>query len=133
METAMEPCAEADGEPKHLLVVDDEPLVCEMLVRTLSRRGLHSFAAHDGLEALRVIEQHHEQIGAVLSDVRMPRVDGIRLARVLAETHPDLPVALMSSELDPLELEDLCNVKQWLVKPFDTEVLVAKVAELLEC
>jgi DNA-binding NtrC family response regulator len=79
------------------------------------------------------VERHHQDIGAVLSDVRMPIVDGITLARTLALAHPDLPIALMSTQLDMSAIQDLGNVRFWFVKPFDTELLVSKVGKLLEC
>lgn len=129
----MEPCAEGDSEPKQLLVVDDEPLVREMLIRLLVGRGFAVLAADNGSAALSLVEQHHQKIGAVLSDVRMPMVDGITLARTLSLLHPNLPIALMSTQIDMSAIEDLGNVRFWFVKPFDTEVLISKVGHLLEC
>ena len=127
----MEPCADDAAEPKHVLIVDDEPLVRQLLVRVLGRRGFASLEAKDGSDAMNLVERHREMIGAVLADVRMPKVDGIKLARYLALSHPDLPVALMSTDFDPSELEGLDNVKHWLLKPFGNDLLAATVGALL--
>jgi CheY-like chemotaxis protein len=127
----MKPRTAAGTKRKRLLIVDDEPLVRVMLARVLGSRGVAVFEAENGLEALNFVERNHLRIGAVLSDVRMPLVDGISLARALALTYPDLPVALMSTQFDSSAFGDLRNVKQWLAKPFDTAALVATVGELL--
>jgi CheY-like chemotaxis protein len=77
----VEPCD--DPEPKHILIVDDEPLVRLMLARVLADRGFAVLEAEDGSDAVHLDEQHRQSIGAVLSDVRMPRVDGS--VRILAD------------------------------------------------
>jgi CheY-like chemotaxis protein len=74
-----------------LLIVDDEPLVRKMLVRLLASRGYAALEAENGSEALELVAEHGDRIWAVLSDVRMPQVNGIRLAEALAATHPEIP------------------------------------------
>lgn len=61
----------------NLLVVDDEPKLCDLLSSALSQNGVQVFTASNGLHALKVLEQ--EDIDLVISDWRMPGMDGPQL------------------------------------------------------
>ena len=58
----------------NVLVVDDEPKLCDLLSSALSQSGIQVFTASNGLHALKVLEQ--EDIDLVISDWRMPGMDG---------------------------------------------------------
>ena len=77
-----------------ILVVDDEGAVRRFALRVLEREGYGVVEARDGIEALEVIRQGHE-FDAVLSDIVMPRMNGVELMQALSTTSPDLPVILM--------------------------------------
>jgi CheY-like chemotaxis protein len=110
-----------------ILVVDDEAAVRLLTTRILEARGYSVIEAGDGSDALALLESMAEPIDLVISDVVMPRFDGLELARSMEiMTHPP-PILLMSGwALSRLELE-----RPLLVKPFDAHELLAAVDSLL--
>jgi CheY-like chemotaxis protein len=78
-----------------ILVVDDEGAVRRFALRVLEREGYRVVEARDGIEALELIRQGHE-FDAVVSDIVMPRMNGVELMQALSTAAADLPVILMS-------------------------------------
>jgi two-component system, cell cycle sensor histidine kinase and response regulator CckA len=111
-----------------VLVVDDEPGIRHLASRILVDEGYLVQEAGDGLEALNIIQRGQVMIDAVLSDIVMPRLNGVELLQALARTHPALPIVLMSGyggeELTRRGIASPCAV---LSKPFPPERLVAEV------
>ena len=77
------------------LVVDDEPGVRGFLKRMLQSQGFQCFEAGSGLEALRVLDQIGEP-PLIVSDMRMPEMDGIRLLEEVRARYPDTSVIMLS-------------------------------------
>ena len=78
-----------------VLVVDDEQAMREFLTVLLEKQGHGVIAACDGEQALKLVEKQPPDL--VISDVRMPKVDGIGLLAGIRERHPDLPVILITA------------------------------------
>jgi len=112
----------------HVLVVDDEPLVRLFASRVLVAEGFVVDEADDGATALELIRTGRVAPAVVVSDVVMPRLNGVQLLQSLSTVRPDLPVILMSgyaaAELAHRGITSPCGV---LAKPFPPEVLVAEV------
>ncbi len=118
---------------KKVLVVDDEPAVLFALSEALvdKRRGLQVVTAANGREAMQVLQT--EKVDLVVSDLRMPEVDGFELLAHLRRNHPSLPVILMTA-LGPDETSarlDAEGALECLSKPFDVAVLRRKIADML--
>jgi len=79
-----------------VLVVDDDPEVRETLVNILEARGYTVIDAASGREALDILE-HDETVQVLFTDVMMPGISGITLARKAMELRPDLKVVLASA------------------------------------
>jgi DNA-binding NtrC family response regulator len=111
-----------------VLVVDDEPGIRRFVGRILREEGFGVDEAPDGAAALDLICQGAVDPTVVLSDIVMPRLDGLQLVRSLSALKPGLPVLLMSgygpSELAQRGMPGLCGI---LAKPFAPELLVAEV------
>jgi len=107
-----------------VLVVDDDPAVRHMLGRMLVEDGFTVVEAADGLEGLDQVAR--QPVAVVVTDVRMPRMDGHELARRLATEWPRIRVLLVSAY--PGESTELPN--RWLTKPFRPEEFVAIVRSL---
>lgn len=114
--------------PHQVLVVDDEPGVRQLAARILYEEGFGVYEAVDGRDALDFIERGDVSLDAVLSDIVMPRLNGVQLTELLARTHPDLPIVLMSGYgLDELAQHDIAAPCSVLGKPFSPERLVSEV------
>lgn len=113
---------------EYVLVVDDEPMIRRFATRVLREEGFGVHEAADGAEALELIRHGVADVDIVLSDIVMPRVNGVQLLQSLSTLRPDLPVILMSgygtAQLAERGIASPCGV---LAKPFSREALVAEV------
>ena len=108
-----------------VLVVEDEPAIREVVADLLQDEGYAVRQASDGLQAIDELEV--DDVDLVLSDVRMPRLDGPSLARRLRGRGRAVPVVLMSA----VDVEvDLPGVR-FLPKPFDRDHLLHVIGSAL--
>lgn len=111
-----------------MLVVDDENAVRRFAARVLERDGFEVLEASDGAEALDLAKVGNAPIDVVVTDIVMPRLNGVELMQALSVSHPDLPVILMSgyatAALSELGIAAPCSI---LTKPFTAERLLAEV------
>ena len=116
-----------------ILVVDDEPGLRRLACQTLERAGYAALEAEDGLQALRLLEEQAGRIALVVSDIRMPNLDGIELEQVCRERWPTLPVVLMSGEVTRDWVVRLVRqgAHQVLRKPFLGDALLEAVRSTL--
>ncbi len=77
-----------------ILVVDDEPSICSMVNRFLEMNNYQADIANNGKEALEMIEKNHYQL--VLSDIKMPEMDGISFMQAAKEVNPEILFIIMS-------------------------------------
>src|SRR5512144_530254 len=121
-----------------ILVVDDEPDICELARDSLVAAGYKVLEAGDGEEALTVSAACTEPIHLLLTDVVMPRLNGVELARRLTLKRPDMKVLYMSgfavvgAQTEQLSGPGLQPGDPILPKPFSTEALVRKIREVLD-
>ena len=80
-----------------VLVVEDEDLVREFASRYLEVHGYRCLEARNGSEALDVVRQHGDEIGAIVTDVIMPVMGGRELKERVAELSPNIPVLFISA------------------------------------
>lgn len=115
------------GSPGRVLVVDDEPAIRRFTSRVLVEHGFSVQVATDGLEALQAL-QSDRFLDLVVSDIVMPRLNGIELYQTMATAYPDIPVILMSGygtdRLNELGIALPCGV---LAKPFLPKILISEV------
>jgi DNA-binding NtrC family response regulator len=115
-----------------VLVVDDDPTVRALTTRILSESGFGIREAPDGQVALEVIQASGDLVHLVLSDIVMPRLNGVELLQILSVSHPELPIILMSgyqpADLHAQFIAAPCGV---LAKPFEAESLIAEVRRCL--
>lgn len=115
-----------------ILVVDDDELVRDVLVATLVDFGLEAVAAPDGPSALAQLEQ--QQVDLVLSDVRMPGMDGIALTQTIRSKYPTIPVLLVTGAADVhLSIKATeAGASGLMSKPFQPDILIDQIREILE-
>ena len=116
-----------------ILVADDEPAIRTLITNILKVEGYRLIEAVDGLDALQKIRQQDAQIDLLLTDVRMPRMDGMALARRVVEALPGTPVLYISAF--PFDLEEERARHEacvFLPKPFTRKVLLDAVRKCLQ-
>ncbi len=120
---------------KRVLLVDDDPMVREVLRTCLQRAKLDVFVAKDGLDALAAYKRYGKDVGLVISDITMPNMDGVELTAQIRTQNPSLPFILVSGDADTnLEamLARLGNDRPLLIKkPFAVKGLIEEVKRLL--
>ncbi|KAF0222861.1 MAG: Response regulator [Rhodospirillaceae bacterium] len=112
-----------------ILLVDDEVLAALMLADHLQQRGYGVDVAHDGQEAFDLCHQH--VYDAVVTDIRMPRMDGMDLIRHLHDLQPGTPVIVASGHVRSGHAEDFPDsVAQVIGKPFSPTQISEALAKL---
>jgi two-component system chemotaxis response regulator CheY len=116
-----------------ILAVDDSPSMRDMVRIALSGAGFQVTQAADGAEALEIARK--DTFDLVLSDVNMPRMDGISLIRALrAEaSYKHTPILMLTTEssADRKREGKDAGATGWIVKPFDPDQLVATMQRVL--
>ncbi|MFO1427345.1 MAG: response regulator [Steroidobacteraceae bacterium] len=118
------------GGPRRLLIVDDEPAICEALVRVLRLEGYAISTARDGESALALLER--SSFGVLLTDMRMPGMNGARLLAHVATQHPSTVRVLLTGHADLEAAVSAINegqVFRYLTKPWDDAQLRAALRE----
>ena len=116
------------SKPK-VLIVDDDDAIRVMVERVLKREHFEVESARDGFEAIEKLT--HNDYGAILLDLMMPRVDGQGVLRFLEEEKKtEAPVILMTANLQGAhETASTAPVFRVLSKPFDIDQLISHVRE----
>ncbi len=115
-----------------VLVVDDEEIVRDVLVRYLERSGFRTLSCGDGVEARSLIEQHEQDLALVILDLMLPGIDGLELCRWL-RARSSLPVLLLTArgeETDRIVGLEL-GADDYVTKPFSPREVVARVRSIL--
>ena len=108
-----------------VLVVDDEPCLRKSIAIMLKRSGFTVYEAKDGVEAVEVFQKHRDEIGCVLCDLTMPRMDGWETLTELRKLVPDIPVILSSgySEAQVMAGDHPELPQAFLSKPYELVAL----------
>jgi len=116
----------------YCLIVDDEPALRQVLVQLMRRDGFTCLEAGDGEEALVALERH--DVSLVLSDLRMPKLDGLALLTQIRRRWPDTAVVVITAVADvEVAVRALAaGAMDYLTKPFHLEEIRARVAQALE-
>ena len=127
------PSAELRAHGQTVLVVDDEPAVREILRQILTSLGLQVRVANDGRAALEQILNSSVPFAAIITDLHMPVMDGIALAREARRLHPRIPLILSSGRVDKAHAAAIEEIgfTGTLAKPFTLESLSAALGPLL--
>jgi DNA-binding NtrC family response regulator len=116
---------------RKVMVVDDDDLFREMLADSLNVNGYTPYAVTGGEEALHELE--NGRVDAVITDIRMPGMDGITLMKEVKQRYPDLPVILITAFLSSDEINQEPVKSQadgFLQKPFEIDNIVRMLRSL---
>ncbi len=114
----------------NVLIVDDEEMDRFLGSRIVEDAGHTAFFAGDGEVALQMYKDN--DIALVITDLRMPNVDGLRLIRDLIAHDPEVAIIAVSGAADDLEKAERMGAHSGLLKPVEPEKLIRRVQEVLE-
>jgi len=95
MEEPMEQKKRRASVEDRILIVDDEEVICNILARRLTREGYSCVAAHNGKEALNHF--YKDNFSLIISDIKMPEMDGIELLKKVKAVHPNMLVIMVTA------------------------------------
>lgn len=116
-----------------ILVAEDDAVIRELVVRSLNEDGHELTVAIDGAAALDALNRHNGKFDLLLTDVKMPDVDGIALALAAGRDHPDIAIMLMTGFADQRERTHELDalVHDVIAKPFSVDQIKGAVREAL--
>jgi CheY-like chemotaxis protein len=118
---------------KKILLVDDTQTVLMMVSMMLSDEGFQVTEAHDGQEALDLVDSLKPDL--VLLDIIMPRLNGVETCRRLKENPKtkDIPVIMMTTKGEPEKVEEcfMAGCNDYITKPVDKLELISKIRTYL--
>ena len=116
---------------RHILVVDDESALREVLATFLEQYGFTVRTAPDGASALALLQT--EPVDVILVDLQMPGISGLEMAVEVHKTNPSIPMALITGTpmaIQPVLLRQ-AGISRVFAKPFDLAALIAWLQTLL--
>jgi DNA-binding NtrC family response regulator len=130
-ETAAPVATTAGGET--LLLVEDEDEIRELATLMLEGKGYKVLPAANAEDAIVIARKHATEINALITDVVMPRINGVQLAEMLVEMVPNLRILFVSGHCrESVSPETLsANKAEYLQKPYRSDSLIAAVQQVL--
>lgn len=119
------------GKKIDILVVDDEEMMRELLVDVLAMDGYTVETAEDGKAALEILKVSPPQL--VISDIKMPRMNGFELLKAVKESFPSMRIIMMTGYSDDFTVKDALrlNADEYIIKPFNTRDISSVVRSVL--
>lgn len=114
-----------------ILIAEDDFAVRDFTYRALSMDNHDVVVAHEGQEALRCLSVPGDYYDLMISDIRMPVIDGVTLAKIAFQKNPDLPVLLMTGYSTADDADYSPSVIGVLQKPFTLETIRSAVSSAL--
>ncbi len=119
---------------EHILLVDDEPLLVEIMERSLSLLGYRVVGFTDSRQALKWFYRHGDRVDLIVTDMTMPHLTGADLAREILTANPQLPIILCTgySEVMDADRARALGIRKFLVKPVENSTLAQSVRDVLD-
>ena len=118
-----------DSEQRSILLVDDDPVIRQILSLILQEANYLVHEAINGVQALSIYKSHAPNL--VLTDVEMPEMDGITLTTKIRESNLSIPIIVMSAEELNLPQAEVVGANCTLLKPMDIHVALEMVESFL--
>ncbi|HET6980800.1 MAG TPA: ATP-binding protein, partial [Myxococcaceae bacterium] len=133
-EPVVTPTVAPPGAGERILLVDDEPVIARVVSEQLRRIGYVVTPVNDPEEALELVAEDPEDFDLLLTDLQMPRMDGVELAARVAQIRPQLPVVLSTGNRwsVPASMARAAGIREIVDKPFRIEELGYVLRSVLE-
>jgi len=114
-----------------ILVVDDEPQACELISDALIGQGHQVESAYDGVEAIEKMKR--SEFSIVVTDMDMPRMDGMQLIEYIVQNHPDIDIIAITGHIMRYSYTEVveAGAADFITKPFSLNELEAKLNRLI--
>ncbi len=115
-----------------ILIVDDEQDALDLMREVFEKKGYSPITALNGLEALNIVKQQEPDV--ILTDIRMPEMDGMELLRVLTKDYPHIPVIMVTAHgtietaVDAMKM----GAKDYILKPIRINEILSKVERITQ-
>ncbi|PLR75577.1 DNA-binding response regulator [Bacillus sp. V3-13] len=115
---------------KTILLVDDEPMMLDLLSLYISPRGYHCIKVGSALDAIEYLESNPADL--ILLDLMMPEIDGWEACREIRK-HWDIPIIMLTARSEKTDIVKGLNIgaDDYIAKPFDEEELMARIEAVL--
>lgn len=122
---------------RKILFVDDEASLRRTMALGLSQNGYDTEPCENGVSALKKLESYvknHINLDAIVVDIRLPDIDGIKLAKIIKFKYPGIPIILITGYADRYNREEIRDLKisAFLEKPFTPDELSEQFVEIME-
>ena len=133
-EPVVTPTVAPPGAGERILLVDDEPVIARVVSEQLRRIGYVVTPVSDPEEALELVAEDPEDFDLLLTDLQMPRMDGVELAARVAQIRPNLPIVLSTGNRwsIPASMARAAGIREIVDKPFRIEELGYVLRNVLE-
>ncbi|PKM52582.1 MAG: DNA-binding response regulator [Firmicutes bacterium HGW-Firmicutes-7] len=118
---------------KRVLIVEDEDVMRTVICHAYKDKGFQVLEAIDGEEAIEIFDEYEKEIDLIILDVMMPKLDGWSVCRRIRE-HSQVAIIMLTSRQDDSDklLGYELGVDEYITKPINTKVLLAKSERMLE-
>ena len=122
-----------EGGHERILLVDDEQALCQILQRWLEIFGFTVTVCKDGQEALECFIETPDCFDVIVTDMTMPKMSGLELAKEVLSRRPEMPIILCTGYSDFADEEKAkkAGIKDFLLKPIDSRRLVQAISKAL--
>jgi DNA-binding response OmpR family regulator len=122
----------AESSEYTILVVDDEELIRGLIVSFLSTLGHSCITAMDGVDALDKMKGN--KIDAVITDIKMPNMDGIILTKEISRQYPEVPIMVMTAFDEEYSAGTAISVgaREFIKKPFSLEEFAIRLHKMIK-
>lgn len=114
-----------------ILIAEDNDNTARLMEVVLSQNGYETLRAHDGLEALEILDNNH--VDLILLDIMMPRMDGLEFTKTLRECGSQIPILMVTAKdsQDDIRKGFLTGTDDYMVKPVDEMEMLLRIQALL--
>lgn len=117
-----------------IMIVDDDKLILNLVKVTLEKEGYSVISASNGSEALAMVKVQIPDL--ILLDIMMPKIDGFSVCEMLKgdKRFKDIPIVMLTAKSLAKDIEEAYErgADEYIIKPFDSELLLRKIRKLLE-
>lgn len=113
----------------HILIIDDEQAIRDVICTQLADTGYDLLTAEDGEQAIRILDDNALTVDVIICDLRMPKINGTEAIAYFRREYPTKPVIVLTGYPDVNRAVDFMKegVVDYLVKPVEKQTLIAAV------